>query len=373
MPVPTHLPSAGYPVAMALHGPGSVVGWLLCVMAACAPVAAQFAPQAVLVPTRDATLYESATGALANGAGQQLFVGVNSSPALKRRTLLHFDIAGSVPAGARITSVTLLMTSNRSNQPVSLGLQLHRVGASWTEGTSVASGSEGGGATAAAGDATWLHRSYPSSTWATPGGDFAATPSATAASQQLGPVWFAGTSQLVADVQDMLDNPASNHGWLVRSNELVAGETRRFSSRENSAINERPLLTVSWLQPGQVWGFGPSCPFGPGISSTSPVAGTNWTVGISLGTPNAPAALAIGLGPGVGGAELLPACTPVLDPALPLATLWVGTLDGLGGFAQSYLLPPQLSGVLFTLQGCSLDPFQPAFVVLSPGLRALVQ
>lgn len=345
----------------------------LLAVAPIASVPAQFGPQATLLPTRDATLYENATGSLANGAGQQLFVGVNSSPALKRRTLLHFDIAGAVPAGARITSVTLQLTSNRSNQPLSLGLQLHRVSADWTEGASVASGSEGGGATAAAGDVTWLHRSYPTLTWASPGGDFHAVPSATAASQQLGPVWFVGTSQLLADVQDMLDNPASNHGWLVRSDELVAGETRRFGSRENSAANERPQLSVTWLVPGQVWGFGPACPFGPGISSTSPVAGTNWTVGISLGAPNAPAALAIGLGPGVPGTEFLPACSPVLDPALPLTTLWVGTLDSSGSFQQPYLLPPQLGGVLFTLQGCSLDPFHPGFVVLSPGLRALVQ
>jgi len=359
-------------MVLPVRGCRSLLAWVLALVPAM-PAVAQFGPQAILLPTRDATLYESATGALANGAGQQLFAGVNSSPALKRRALLHFDIAGTVPAGARITSVTLKLYSNRANQPVSLGLQLHRVTASWTEGASVASGSEGGGAPAAAGDATWLHRSWPSLTWATPGGDFVAAPSATASCPQIGSVWLVGSSPLLADVQDMLDNPASNHGWMVRSDELVAGETRRFGSRENLSPAEQPQLSISWLQPGQVWGFGPACPFGPGITSTPPVAGTNWTIGLAIGTSYAPAALAIGLGPGVPGTELLPACTPVLDPALPTATLWVGLLDVQGAVQQTYLLPPLLSGVLFTLQGCSLDPFQPAFVRLSPGLRALVQ
>ena len=61
----------------------------------------------VAVPcARDNTLYQSATGTVSNGQGNSLFVGVTSGGSV-RRTLLKFDVAAAVPAGARIVAAAL--------------------------------------------------------------------------------------------------------------------------------------------------------------------------------------------------------------------------------------------------------------------------
>ena len=69
------------------------------------PVALAQTTTVTLNPDKDNTLYESATGSLSNGAGAYLFSGVTGQPGI-RRTLVHFNVAGSVPAGARIVSAT---------------------------------------------------------------------------------------------------------------------------------------------------------------------------------------------------------------------------------------------------------------------------
>src|SRR4029453_11441683 len=107
----------------------------------------------------DATLIESASGSLANGAGPFLFAGRTSQSSESiRRAVLAFDAApAAVPRGAFIRSVRLRLAMSQTNAGPET-LRLHRVVASWTEGASVATG--GSGAPAAAGDVTWLHRSY---------------------------------------------------------------------------------------------------------------------------------------------------------------------------------------------------------------------
>ncbi|HSP97769.1 MAG TPA: DNRLRE domain-containing protein, partial [Candidatus Dormibacteraeota bacterium] len=95
-----------------------------------------------LAPAKDTTIY--AEGELGNGAGTSLFAGAtadlnNGAP---RRALLAFDVAGSIPAGAVVTSATLTLTVTMSvsgPQPVTL----HRLLADWGEGTSDAPNAEG--------------------------------------------------------------------------------------------------------------------------------------------------------------------------------------------------------------------------------------
>jgi hypothetical protein len=128
----------------------------------------------------DNTLYEDPLGQLSNGSGQYIFVGVSNQPALRRATL-RFDIAGSeIPAGSTIDSVRLTLHMSRSNAGPTT-VSLHRLAAAWGEGASDASGPEGQGIGAAAGDATWIHTFFDTNQWTNPGGDFA-TP--------LRPRWF---------------------------------------------------------------------------------------------------------------------------------------------------------------------------------------
>src|SRR6266511_5476316 len=62
--------------------------------------------------SQDNTLYESATGATSNGVGEYLFTG-RTKDGFIRRTVIAFDVAGSIPAGATISSVTLQLHLSR--------------------------------------------------------------------------------------------------------------------------------------------------------------------------------------------------------------------------------------------------------------------
>lgn len=195
----------------------------------------------VLTSTKDNTLYESTAGNLSNGAGAYFFVGKTAAGAI-RRGLVAFEIAGQVPPGATIVSATLQLQMSKTAggaTPVTLRRALRN----WGEGASNADLDEGGGTSAAAGDATWLHTFYDTATWQTPGGDFA--PTATATVVVNGIDFYQWTSPaLVADVQQWLDNPNSNFGWLLMGDESASRTAKRFDASENPTPANRPQLTI---------------------------------------------------------------------------------------------------------------------------------
>lgn len=211
------------------------------------PCASQAQEEAVLTPNQDNTLFEDDGGALSNGAGQFLFAGTTNQGD-RRRALLAFEIAGAVPAGATVEEVTLTLTMSRTISDAQ-AVSLHRATAPWGEGTSDAAAAEGAGAAAATGDATWLHTSYDDERWSTPGGDFAASASATQDVTGSGGYTWHSTEGLVADVQRWLDDPSSNHGWIVVGNESQGGTAKRFNSREHAAAGTRPTLRIRFAVP----------------------------------------------------------------------------------------------------------------------------
>ena len=222
------------------------IATLLVLIGLAMPASAQ--TEVTLAATQDNTLYEDNDGDTSNGAGQYLFIGQTNQGDL-RRALLKFDVASGVPAGATIESVTL--SANVSKLPSGSGTQpatLHRVTSAWGEGTSDAGGNEGGGTAAVAGDATWTHRFFETDTWTTAGGDFDASSSASASIGSNGPVSWGSTSALVADVQGWLDDPDTNHGWLIRGNESTTRTARRLDSRQNATEANRPVLTITYTQ-----------------------------------------------------------------------------------------------------------------------------
>lgn len=202
-----------------------------------------------LLPSKDNTLFQSTSGTLSEGAGTGIFCGVTSQ-GKKRRALTAFDVAGNLPAGATVLSASLVLTMEQtSNGP--LDIDLRRVSADWGEGTSVASGGSGGGGAggpATPGSVTWIHRFYPSIMWTTAGGDFSATVSATVSVWQYGPYAWSG-AQVTADVQDMLDNPATNFGWVLKSPEAISGWAKKFASRETLDPTAVPRLEITYLAP----------------------------------------------------------------------------------------------------------------------------
>ncbi len=195
--------------------------------------------QTVAVPcAADVAIY-SENGAVANGAGENLFVGANSTGAV-RRSLLRFDVVSAVPAGSVVVGAHLTLNVNQGNsgdEP----LTVRRVLASWVEGTSNPSGSEGQGAAASGADVTWTLRDFAVGTaWATPGGELAAGTSFAGPLGVSGASGFEATPTGLADVQSWIDRPSQNLGWALIGNEGVASSAKRLDSRSAANAAARP-------------------------------------------------------------------------------------------------------------------------------------
>lgn len=200
---------------------------------------------------RDNTLFEDENGALSSGAGPNLFTGLSGgiAPPQIKRALVWFDIADNIPPGSTITSATLKLRLLQTRDNASRDVELHRVLQDWGEGTSNSGATGGDGAPAAPGDATWLHTFYNTDFWLNPGGDFSP---AISGSQSVGTaagdyVW-SSTAQMVADVQAWLYVPANNFGWVLVTNESIVQTARRFGSRQNATVANRPVLSVEYIR-----------------------------------------------------------------------------------------------------------------------------
>jgi hypothetical protein len=207
----------------------------------------------ILEAAQDNTLFEDAQGDTSSGSGPSLFAG-RISQGLVRRALVSFDVRSALPHDALVDSVTLHLHLSSSSDPSPRAIRVHRVLADWGEGASSSAG--GSGAPAQDGDATWLHTFYPGTFWASPGGDFTSTPSAS--TTVVGEGDFAWRSpELTADVQAWLAAGAE-HGWIVIGEETVPGTARRFDSREHPTPQQRPWLALhySMVTPAEphTWG-----------------------------------------------------------------------------------------------------------------------
>jgi len=206
----------------------------------------------VTIPAdRDNTLYQDTSGVFSNGAGDHVFVGnSNQQPGFQRkRALVRFDVASAVPPGSVVNSVTLLFNLSRTRDGDPQMVQVHRLTADWGEAGSHAPGSEGGGTGAQSGDATWFHRFTPTQTWNTPGGDFAAAPSASVTMAAAGPVTIASTPALVSDVQAFVDAASTNFGWILIGDESTSQTAKRLDSHDNGSAANRPMLIVDFTPP----------------------------------------------------------------------------------------------------------------------------
>ena len=195
----------------------------------------------VLTPAKDNTLYESDDGSASNGAGVHLFAG-NTATRSPRRAVMAFDVAAQIPPGSQVTRVMLSVDVSRTVSGAQT-MTLHRLSANWGEGTSNAGISrDGGGAGSRPGDATWIHTFFPDQRWITPGGDFDIAPDATTQSV-LGSITWESPA-MITRVQQWLDQPSTNFGWIVIGNEAASGTAKRFESREILPTTARPALTI---------------------------------------------------------------------------------------------------------------------------------
>lgn len=194
-------------------------------------------------PSADNTLYEDFLGRFSSGAGPSIFVGITGGGFI-RRGVLQFDVASAVPAGATVTSATMTLFMDRTVSGAQ-DQNMHRLLADWGEAGSVASGGGGGGGAALPGDATWLHGFFNTTLWVDEGGDFIPTVSATQSVSGIGTYSWT-SAQLAADVQDMLDNPGDDFGWIVIGVETGGVTAKRYASKENGSAINRPRLEIEY-------------------------------------------------------------------------------------------------------------------------------
>ena len=191
-------------------------------------------------PSKDNSMFSEYTSN-SDGQGITMFAGVTATNT-KRRALMAFDVS-SVPPGAVISSTQVQLTvplGQGSNTPMTL----RRVTQSWGEGASYAAESQGTGASAENGDATWNNRFHPSTAWTAPGVDYSATVSATQSVSGYGTYTWTST-QLATDVQGWVTTPSTNNGWILIGDETGTLNAKRIYTREAN-VSLRPKLTVNY-------------------------------------------------------------------------------------------------------------------------------
>lgn len=255
-----------------------------------------------LFPSQDATLIgRNPTNSL-GGAGW--FTAGVTQNGDTNHALIQFDIPSAVPAGSRIVGVQLRLVVTRvpGDGQTDSEFTLRRLFRPWGEGVNNPSFSPGFGVPALLGDATWTHRFFgTTNTWAIPGGaegiDYSATVSGVAyiGGFSSEPYLFDTTSQMVADVQNWLAYPGTNHGWLIKTEAGNARFTARgFGSRELEDPATSAQLLIDYALPpllsiartGNTVQF--SFPAAPGgtyqIESCPALGSTNaWTTLTNLG------------------------------------------------------------------------------------------
>jgi hypothetical protein len=206
---------------------------------------------AYLPPSADTALLENFP---TNNMGGQTWLNAGTTQVFtKNRGLLKFDIATAIPAGARITTVslTLHVTKSPIDGDLPSTFDLHRMLVDWGEGNK--SGDPPLlGAEATLGEANWTHRlALTTNAWTTPGGapgiDFASERSADTYvyGVNFSPYTFDLAANMTTDVQLWLDQPERNFGWMLKSrNESDNFSARRFASREDEFLS--PLLVVDY-------------------------------------------------------------------------------------------------------------------------------
>lgn len=205
-------------------------------------------PATISLPaSQDNTLYEEIDGALSNGKGQHFFVGTTTS-GTPRRGVIAFDTS-LIPPGSTVSSATLRLSMSRTRGSTQT-VTIHRLNVSWGEGNSRGFGEEGAGDVSQTGDATWIHRFYNTVLWSAAGatGDFVAAPSASTSVGGVGFYNWSGTG-VVANVQAWVNDPASNFGWLVKTNEASPTTAKRFDTRQSTLSSVQPSLSVTYTPP----------------------------------------------------------------------------------------------------------------------------
>jgi hypothetical protein len=323
-----------------------------------------------IVTSKDTTLYESNNGNRANGGGRGMFCGrVGAGGNFgRRRAMVQWNIAGSIPAGSKILSASFDMWIDQSPAFLPIVTEVHRITTNWSQGNNVAPGNGGAGGNTGNGESTWLHKNYPSQLWNNAGGDFAPT-SFTFDLPGIGPFVTPSNAAIVADVQSMLDNPGGNFGWLLKTDEVLGTTARRMNTREAPVF--KPELIITYLAPGTVATHGTGWPVNGAPFQLNLSGSANGGNVIPITLTNAPSPsiganfFTIGYDP--IGTTLIPngqLYLPLLAPNFPGPTIIIS-----GGTASSsFTVPSGFPGFLIAVQAAVLDTTPLNFSMSNAGL-----
>ena len=209
---------------------------------------------------RDNTIYynhdeESYSDSLSNGKGGSFVAGIVNTANYYRRVLIHFSIGEQLKSSKLLSltvdSVVLKIHAqqNARHDETARHFTLHKLNKDWEQGDSEAE-DPGRGTQAQTNDATWKWTSYPNNTWTTKGGDFVVAASAstgTLTGDQLDVDIFwrssvSGNEQMKTDVQNWINNPSTNFGWLIKG--IEGTEERKATMFYSSESAYKPTLTV---------------------------------------------------------------------------------------------------------------------------------
>jgi hypothetical protein len=168
---------------------------------------------------------------LSNGIGEYFFAGTTKDD-VKKRALVMFDLAESVPAGVTVDSAILVLHPSKV-KPGSTSIKVHMLTTEWGEGTSRAEDGDGKGAAATANDATWEFAKFNTQSWIKSGGDYALEASTTS-TVSLGSDAEFSSSEITANVNFWLANPSKNYGWILIGDESTTSTSVKFGSRDHN-------------------------------------------------------------------------------------------------------------------------------------------
>lgn len=214
--------------------------------------------QIELGAAQDATLLGGSDATTNNSlADPGIFVGTDGEGNPKRG-LIEFNIAGSIPSGATITGVTLQMTvgqvagsggggSGGTSGPETISL--FDESQAWGQPTNFPGattfGGTGHGTAPDPGDATWNYAFYSTTPWTIAGGDWSSSLTDIADASVTGTLasftW--SSAAMVTDVQNWLNDPSNNFGWVIKNADETDIRTfRAFWSAQGAAANDDPAL-----------------------------------------------------------------------------------------------------------------------------------
>jgi hypothetical protein len=256
----------------------------------------------------------SAEAPSSNFGSLELKVGARQRVA----SLMQFDLTG-IPSDATIESALLSVYGYHREGATSFEVGVYAVRRGWMEG-----------------EASWNIAS-PSVAWGEPGCNDVVSDRAEDASDAVvveGVGW--NTWSVRDDVQNMVSDPASNNGWVLRQSAEVAGLVSMYSS-ENGAIDYRPKLVVTYIVGPEPTRTGTLTPTGTVTATptgTQTGIPTPTTTGTVIMTPT-PTATATG--------------TVTVPPPTPEETTTVTLQNGLAGYggASDARMSAEVAGTNF--------------------------